>query len=161
MAARNSDLDLMQLLLDAGADWRLPNGDQCTALLAAAGVGALGSGDELPGSEAEAIEAVSMLLDLGAELNAVAEHGESAMHGAAYQERPELARFLVSRGADVEIWNRKNKFGWTPLLIAQGHRPGNFRPSPKTIAAIEELMRAEGLTPPVAANAKPSGPDYP
>jgi hypothetical protein len=34
------------------------------------------------------------------------------------------------------VWNRKNRFGWTPLLIAQGYRFGNFKPSPDTVAAI-------------------------
>lgn len=144
-AARNSDLRLLRLLLKSGADWRIPNRDNCTALLAAAGVGALGSGNELPGKEEEAIEAVRLLLDLGADINAVADQGETAVHGAAYQERPALVQFLVENGADIKVWNRKNKFGWTPLLIARGHRPGNFRPSPKTLAAIEKVMRAAGV----------------
>ncbi|MCA9108661.1 MAG: ankyrin repeat domain-containing protein [Planctomycetaceae bacterium] len=142
LAARNSDLNLMRTLLDAGADWQIPNGDNCTALLAAAGVGALGSGDELPGTEDEAIETVRLLLDLGANINAVSDQGETAMHGAAYQERPLLVKFLVDNGAEISVWNRENKFGWTPLMIARGHRPGNFRPSPKTIEAIEAAMQA-------------------
>jgi ankyrin repeat protein len=145
LAARNSDVRLMQLLLDADADWTIPNDDDYTVLLAAAGVGALGSGDELPGSEEEAIETVRLLLELGADINAITDTGETALHGAAYQERPALVRFLVEQGAEVGIWNRENKFGWTPLMIARGHRPGNFRPSPKTIAAIEEVMRATGV----------------
>jgi hypothetical protein len=32
-------------------------------------------------------------------------------------------------------------------MIAQGHRPGNFRPAPESIAAIERLMRAAGIEP--------------
>jgi ankyrin repeat protein len=148
LAARNSDLPLLRLLLKAGADWRIPNQDNCSALLAAAGVGALGSGDELPGTEEQAIQTVQLLLELGADMNAVADHGETAMHGAAYHERPALIQFLVDNGADIGIWNRKNKFGWTPLMIARGHRPGNFRLSPKTIVAIENVMRASGVEPP-------------
>jgi ankyrin repeat protein len=136
------------LLLELGADWRIPNRDNYTALLAAAGVGALGSGSELPGTEEEAIETVRLLLELGADVNAVAEQGETAMHGAAYHERPALVRFLVDNGADISIWNNKNKFGWTPLLIAHGHRPGNYRPSPATIVAIEAVMRDSGVEPP-------------
>jgi ankyrin repeat protein len=150
LAARNSDLALLRLLLEAGADWRIPNRDNCTALLAAAGVGALGSGDELPGSEEEVIQTVQLLLELGADINSVADHGETAMHGAAYHERPQLVQFLVDNGADIGVWNSPNKFGWTPLMIAQGHRPGNFRLSPKTIVAIESVMRASGVEPPPA-----------
>lgn len=40
LAVRNSDLRLIQLLLDSEADWRITNDDNCTPLLAAAGVGA-------------------------------------------------------------------------------------------------------------------------
>ncbi|MDG2381119.1 MAG: ankyrin repeat domain-containing protein [Pirellulaceae bacterium] len=148
MAARNSDLQLLRLLLDSGANWKIENGDNCSALLIAAGVGALGSGDELPGTEEQVIATVRLFLKLGANINAVADHGETAMHGAAYHERPALVQFLIDNGADISIWNRQNKFGWTPLMIARGHRPGNFRPSPKTIAAIENVMRAKGVEPP-------------
>lgn len=156
LAARNSDLPLLRLLLERGADWKIPNYDDCTALLAAAGVGALGSGNELPGSDEESIETVRLLLELGADINAVAKQGETAMHGASYHERPALVKFLVDNGADIKVWNQKNKFGWTPLLIARGHRPGNFRLSPKTIVAIEKVMRAGGaeIPPPVPRTKK-------
>jgi hypothetical protein len=116
--------------------------------LAAAGVGALGDGEESAGTEEEAIEAVRVLLELGADVNAVDDNGETAMHGAAYQSRFQLVDFLAAHGADIKIWNTKNKAGWTPLLIAQGHRPGNFRLAPDTVAAIEKVMRAAGVEPP-------------
>ena len=150
LAARASDVPLMTLLLELGADPKLANADDCTPLLAAAGVGALGDGDEAAGTEDEALEAVRVLLKLGADVNAVDKNGETAMHGAAYQSRSKLVQLLAERGADINVWNRKNKFGWTPLMIAQGHRPGNFRPAPETIAAMEDAMRARGVTPPKA-----------
>ena len=147
LAARASDLPLMRLLVELGADPHVANADNCTPLLAAAGVGALGDGDEAAGTEDEALEAVRMLLKLGADVNAVDDNGETAMHGAAYQSRPRLVQFLAKQGTDINVWNRKNKAGWTPLMIAQGHRPGNFRPAPDTIAAVERVMRAEGIEP--------------
>jgi ankyrin repeat protein len=150
MAARASDVPLMKLLMDLGADAHLSNADGCIPLLAAAGVGALGDGDEAAGTDEEAVQAVHLLLEAGADINAFDENGETVMHGAAYQERPKLVKYLSDRGADINIWNQKNKWGWTPLMIAQGHRPGNFRPSPYTIAAIEQVMRASGLEPPKA-----------
>jgi ankyrin repeat protein len=150
MAARNCDVPLMRLLVDLGADPRLPNADKSPPLLAATGVGALGDGDEAAGTEEEAVEAARVLLDLGADIDAVDDNGETAMHGAAYQSRSKLAEFLATRGADINVWNRKNKWGWTPLMIAQGHRPANFRPAPDTIAAIEKVMRAKGVEPPKA-----------
>ncbi len=150
LAARASDVALMKLLLELGADPKVANADGCTALLAASGVGALDDGEEAAGTEEEALEAVRLLLDLGADVNAVDKNGEAAMHGAAYQSRSKLVQLLAERGADINVWNRKNKAGWTPLMIAQGHRPHNFRPAPDTIAAIEDAMRAQGVTPPKA-----------
>jgi uncharacterized protein len=148
LAARACDVPLMRLLLELGADPNLPNVDNCPPLLAAAGVGALGDGDEAAGTEEEAVEAVRLLLELGADVNAVDKNGETAMHGAAYQSRWQLVQLLADHRADINIWNQKNKWGWTPLMIAQGHRPGNFRPAPDTIASIEKVMRAHGITPP-------------
>ena len=101
----------------------------------------------MAGSEAEAIAAVKLLLELGADINAVDGNGETAMHGAAYQKWSQLVAFLHDNGARESVWNRKNRWGWTPLLIAQGYRKGNFHPDVDTIAAIERVMRAAGATP--------------
>jgi hypothetical protein len=57
-------------------------------------------------------------------------------------------QLLADKGAKIEIWNQKNKYGWTPLLIAEGFRPGNFKPAAETIAAIHCVMLAQGVTPP-------------
>jgi ankyrin repeat protein len=161
LAARTSDLPLMKLLLELGADPQIPNHHHSPPLLAAAGVGALSDGDEAAATEPETVAAVRFLLDLGAEVNAVDDNGETAMHGAAYQSWPAVVRLLVERGADVKVWHRKNTWGWTPLLIAEGHRPGNFRPAPDTIAAIHEMLRASGIEPPPPTPASGSGNEYP
>jgi ankyrin repeat protein len=159
MAARNCDIPLMRLFLDLGADSRITNADNASPLLAAAGVGALGDGDESAGTEEEAVEACKLLIDWGADVNAVDNNGETAMHGAAYQSRWQLVQLLADRGAEIPIWNQKNKWGWTPLMIAQGHRPGNFRPDPATIVAIEKVFRAKGMEPPKAVPHQ-NRPDY-
>jgi len=70
------------------------------------------------------------------------------MHGAAYQDRPQLQRYLAEHGHDIKVWDRENKWGWTPWRIAEGHRPGNFRPAPDSLKALRELMLARGVTPP-------------
>ena len=87
-------------------------------------------------------------------MNAVDDNGETAMHGAAYKNLPRVVQFLADKGARVEVWNRKNKYGWTPLAIAEGHRPGNFKPSPETEAAVREVMIAAGVTPPATIVAR-------
>jgi len=148
LAAETGDLPLMKLLIELGADPTLVNVDRCTPLLAATGVGILSDGDESAGTEEEAIEVVEYLLKLGADINAVDNHGNTAVHGAVYENRSQLIEFLVERGAEVAIWNRPNRRGWTPLDIAQGHRPGNFRLAPESIAVLERLLRAAGIEPP-------------
>lgn len=147
LAARTNDLPYLKLLLELGADPQIHNDEGCTPLMAAAGIGTLAPTEEA-GTEPEALETVDYLLTLGADINAVDKNGETAMHGAAYKSLPKMVQFLFDRGAKIEIWNQKNRFGWTPLLIAEGFRPGNFKPSADTIAAIHRVMRASGVTPP-------------
>lgn len=149
MAARTADLPYLRLLHLLGADPGLTNDDNTGALLAAAGVGSRAPEEEA-GTEAERLETLAWLLPLSDEINARDRHGETAMHGAAYQNLPLVVEWLHEKGADIEVWNRENRRGWTPLLIAQGFRPGNFKPSAPTIAAIEKVMLREGLTPPPA-----------
>ena len=159
MAADTADVPLMRLLLQLGADPTIPNADDCSPLLAAAGIGTKAPTEEA-GTEDEALAAVKMLLDLGANINAIDKNGETAMHGAAYASWPRMARLLTDRGADINTWNQKNKYGWSPLLIAQGFRPGNFKPSHPTINAIEEIMLAAGVTPPPAPKRKTGNLEY-
>lgn len=84
-------------------------------------------------------------MDLGIDIDAVDKNGETAMHGAAYKNSPAAVLFLAGKGAKIEVWNRKNSHGWTPLTIAQGYRFGNFKPSPDTVAAFGKVMTAAGV----------------
>jgi ankyrin repeat protein len=145
LAARTADAALMRELARLGADPLTPNADGTTPLLVAAGVGT-NSPPEDPGTEAEVVEAVKVALELGNDINGVDKRGESAMHGAAYKQMPAAVRLLAERGAKVEIWNRKNRKGWTPLQITMGvHRGMNIQKSPATEAAVREVMIAAGV----------------
>src|SRR5207245_5439947 len=96
-----------------------------------------------------------LLLKLGADINGVDKNGETAMHGAAYRNHPKVVQLLADKGAKIEVWNQKNKTGLTPLVIAEGYRPGlNFRPSPETVAALHRVMLAAGVTPPKSSAPK-------
>jgi ankyrin repeat protein len=147
LACRTADLPMMKLLVELGADPHRPNADGSTPLMAAAGLGCYAP-DEEAGTDDECVAACDYLLSLGADINAVDRKNQTAMHGAAYKSLPKVAKFLAGKGAKIEVWNQKNDRGWTPLLIAQGFRPGNFKPSVPTIAAISEVMLAEGVQPP-------------
>ncbi len=147
LACQTCDLPYMRLLLESGADPKLPNAEGSTPLMAAAGLGCLAPGEEA-GTEDEALAAVELLLSLGADIDTQDGRGETAMHGAAYKNLPKVVRLLTDRGARLSAWNRENKWGWTPLLIAEGHRPGNFKPSPETVAEIHRSFKLAGQEPP-------------
>jgi ankyrin repeat protein len=153
LASQTADAELMKTLAALGADPLLPNADNSTPLIVAAGLATRSPGEDA-GTESEVLEAVQAALDLGADINAIDNNGETAMHAAAYKNLPKVVKFLASKGAKIDVWNRPDKFGWTPLAIAVGYRFGNFKPSPDTEASIREVMIAAGVTPPKTVNAK-------
>ena len=55
--------------------------------------------------------------------------------------------YLAANGANIEVWNEENRYGWTPLTIARGYRFGNFKPSPVTVTALERVMADAGVAP--------------
>jgi ankyrin repeat protein len=146
LACKSDDAELMRLLAELGADPKLPNSENSTPLMVAAGLGTRSPGEDA-GTEPEALEAVQLALELGNDINAVDSNGETAMHGAAYKQFPLVAQFLADHGAKIEIWNRKDKSGWTPLRIAAGvFRTANFRFSDPTAEALRRIMRAAGVS---------------
>ena len=150
LAARTGDADLMRLLAELGADPVLANDDGTTPLMVAAGVGTSAPGED-PGTEPEVLEAVQVALELGGDLNAIDDNGETAMHGAAYKHVPSVVTLLAESGADVDVWNQPNSQGWTPFDIAAGvHRGMNIVSSPATATAVRAAMEAAGVAvPPV------------
>ena len=146
LAAKTADAELMRVLAALGADTSIPNEDNSTPLMAAAGLGTRSPGEDA-GTESEVVEALQAALELGAKIDAVDNNGETAMHGAAYKNLPGAVLFLAAKGAKIEIWNKKNRFGWTPLRIAEGYRFGNFKPSFDTIAAFHKVMKERGVAP--------------
>lgn len=147
MAALTADLPFLRLLKELGADPGMPNAENCTPLMAAAGVGTLAPTEEA-GTEPEVLATVEYLLSLGADINAVDANGETAMHGAAYKNLPLVVNLLAAKGARAAIWHQKNKHGWSPVIIAEGFRVGNFKPSPETLEALHKALIREGIQPP-------------
>ena len=158
LAALTADAPFMRTLAELGADPLLPNREKSTPLMAAAGLGTRSPGEDA-GTEAEVLEALQVAIDLGADVNAVNNVGETSMHGAAYKNLPRAVEFLASKGAAVSVWNRKNEYGWTPLTIARGYRIGNFKPSPETVAALDGLLRGAGIIPPTEKEENAKGYD--
>ena len=60
-------------------------------------------------------DAVQKLLDLGADVNAQDNDGDAPLHGAAQSGNVEILDLLLAKGANP---NLKNKYGGTPLMWA-------------------------------------------
>ena len=89
-----------------------------TALMLAAGAGRY-RGNYPQFSETEeqlAAQAVELVLELGADINAKNEWGQTALHAAAYLGADSLIQLLVDKGAKMDVMDN---FGQTPLSIAQ------------------------------------------
>jgi len=146
LAARTCDTEYMRLLVELGADPKLPNEDGTTPLLAAAGLDVRSPGEDA-GTEPECLEAVKLALDLGNDINAVNDYDNTVMHAAAMKQMPSVVKFLADKGAKVEVWNQENSDGWTPLRIAAGvWRSLNFRFDAATTKAIQEVMVSAGVS---------------
>ncbi len=146
IAAMAGDLDAMRLLLAAGADPRIPTIDDFTPLMEAAGNGRVVG--EVFVSDAKALELVKFLWDLGdADLNAINEFGETAVHGAAVHGYNGVIEFLASKGADLNV---KHFAGDTPLSIASGQgarRSGSNLSYPETAQLLRSLGALEDPNP--------------
>ena len=113
LAAQNADVEMMRLLLGAGADPQLPTSENSTPLMAAAG---LSSRPRQGGpSPAAVLEAVRLTLDLGNDVNAVNVHGQTPLHGAVYRGLGDVIQLLVDRGAKLDA---KDVRGRTPAALA-------------------------------------------
>ena len=147
LASKNVDTEVMRVLLDAGADPLIPNADLTTPLMVAAGVDMWNPGEDGGATvehEPEALAAVKMLVELGNDVLAVNDRGETALHGAAYRGAPSIADYLVEQGAELEA---RSAQGWTPWTIANGVFYSLFyKEQPATADRLAELMAARGIS---------------
>jgi ankyrin repeat protein len=115
LAASVDDLEIMRILLEAGADPKIPTATNATAIMAATGLNH-GIGEDLL-TEAQATEAVKLLLDLGVNPRGETTFGENALFGPAYRGWNHLLAQLIDLGVNV---NAVSKAGVTPWLAANG-----------------------------------------
>jgi ankyrin repeat protein len=131
--------DVIRALLDAGADHRLTTADGTTPLMAAAG---LGQGTFSPGAQRgirspSAEQAVKILVEAGADVNAVNQAKFTALHGAAFRGLNEVIQYLVEHGANI---NAQDFLGRTAYRMAEGSKQSfQFQEFPETAAFIKTL----------------------
>jgi ankyrin repeat protein len=115
LAASANDLEMMRILLDAGADPKILTATNASAIMAAAGLNHSIGEDTV--TEAEATETVNVLLALGVEPKGETTFGENALFGPAYRGWNKLLAQLIDLGVNV---NAISKAGVTPWLAASG-----------------------------------------
>ena len=139
LAAITADVPTMKLLLAHGADPKISGGRGNTPLIVAAGVNHVEQESRVP--EARMIDAIAMLLELGADITQANDAGNTALHAATMAGLDKVVPYLVQRGANL---NAKNKAGATPLTLARGFEDMfllYMRPS--TAAILEKLGGTE------------------
>ena len=147
LAAKNTDVEAMRVLIEAGADPRIPSADGTTPLMVATGIAIFIPGEDggsLPGQEDEVLEAVRMCVELGTDVNATNFRYETALHGAAFRGVNRIVEYLVEQGADLDA---RTVEGWTPLAIANGLSYSDFfKAQVHTADLLRELMTDRGLS---------------
>ena len=116
LASAAADVEIMRMLLAAGADPTLVTDSKATAVMAASGLNR--SVGESALAEPQVLAAVTLLFELGADARGETDFGENALFGAAYRGWNTLLERLIQKGANV---NAVSKAGITPWLAASGY----------------------------------------
>jgi ankyrin repeat protein len=157
-ASQSSDVALMKVLLEKGADPKAVTANGDSALTASAGIGWV-DGVTYERSPAENLEAVRLLLDLGVDPNHANNEGRTPLMGAALKGRPDVVRLLVDRGAKLDTRDRGSRDTHIPGATIAGvtfqavdYAEGLVRVGvqsaverPETATLIRKLMQDRGL----------------
>lgn len=155
-ASQSGDLELMTLLLAHGADPKIATVLGVTALHVAAGIGWV-EGITYEWSPQTTLDAVKTLIDLGLDVNARADTGRTALHGAAHKGRTEVIQVLADRGAALDVrdyGNTDNRGGklavhtWQAVDYADGLVRVGVQSAighPEAGLLLRNLMTAKGL----------------
>ena len=129
-------------MVDVPTNTLLPNVNGITPLMAAAGNAQ--SKVDTRGrykTQAQAIEAIHVLLDAGANIDARDSQGQTALFGAAIWGWNDVVHALADRGARLDI---KDSRGRDAADAAMGLSTGSGRagsdPQPQTAALLRQLM---------------------
>ena len=143
-AGKSADVEVIKLLLAAGANPKATTTGGVNTLMMAANVGT--KEEDMTGrgkSQPEIIETIRMLLAAGVDVNASDSNGRTAAHGAAIWGLTDVIKFLHANGGNLA---QKDKRGLSSLDAAMG-KAGGFGfdgrsgvERPETEKAIRELL---------------------
>jgi ankyrin repeat protein len=156
LASRYGDVEMMRRLVAAGGDPRLTLPDGTTTLMAdiaaTSGPGVATRRDrylspadaaaKAPGEDEKiTLEAAKLVLELGVDVNAATQTGDTALHMAAVQGLNTVVELLVARGANLEA---KNKRGQTVLAATAAIRGRQFTGEEVSRKSTVDLLRKLG-----------------
>lgn len=147
LAAGYNDLEMIDILVDGGADPFINSNDGTTPLMVAAGADFVEGQDKynrrwfednIEALQEAALPAVIKCLELGIDINAKNQRNQTALHGAVYLAGEDLLSYLVNQGADIDAINNR---GQTPWLIASKgeYRAGSVQTLPQIAEHLETL----------------------
>jgi ankyrin repeat protein len=166
LAAKTFDVEAMELLLDAGANFNLPNQSGVLPIAAAAGLGSsscdprgYGGGIphyETPDVQEASIAALQVLIDAGADVNAqgpvVTSTGarfggrssrQTALHGAINWGWKDVIEYLVDQGARIDLRNSDGQTVYETALGGGGRGRGDASVDQREMAAFLRELCAE------------------
>jgi ankyrin repeat protein len=121
----------MKVLLDGGADATLSLTNRTTTAM-------LASGGNAP--EPKVLEAVTLLVDHGVDVNAFNANGQTILHNAAQRGHDSVIEYAAKKGAKLD---RRDKQGRTALDLARGAGSGGRRQGrPATAPVVNEKTAA-------------------
>ena len=146
LAAKYGELEIIRMLAERGADVTIAPRTRMSALQAAMGTpgGSLENRRDRIGKtppdpvveERLTLELARFILDLGADVNAPDEKGNTALHHAVLKKFKRVIELLVENGADI---SPANVNGQTPLVLAE------------TVQSIPGTNALKGTRPEIAA----------
>ena len=108
-AMKATDLTVVRLLLDKGANPSVAIKDGSTPLMMASGMGArrVASDEDVieKAGTADPLDAVKMFVEAGADIDAQNDLGNTALHYAAQTGATRIVEYLVSKGAKLDVYN--------------------------------------------------------
>ena len=135
LAAMGADVDTMRLLASGGANPHIRARNGTTSLMVAAGMAWMEN--EVPLDSKDYLPATKYAIELGVDVNAVNNTGNSAIHGTISGGFNPVIELLAASGGDVNI---KNKRGDTALKQSLGYgAAGGYHVSEDTAEVLRKL----------------------
>jgi hypothetical protein len=156
-AAFSADLASARLLLEYGADPHVKSSDRESMLEAAAGL-ALIPGYQMERPEAERLELVKLLVELGEDVNWADAYGITPLMASANLGHTDIVEYLVEQGADLGAYDLGKRLDGAFMSSVEPLMPvdyaigvGTFLPNnsvvnhPETEQVMLRLMAEQGI----------------